>query len=724
MASKENECVEMGSPMRNVSGKLDESQMGTPPETPLRQFGTPLQDFVNRTIDDQWQRSMQKPSLQTVSPSPIAKTAALAASGHRKTWAESPRSKQLPVTHSDEDDADEEPSTPASDLEQKGTPKQEVERQGTPEQEVDRLATPEQEVGPQNTPEQAEDQQCTPEFSPAEGKDDIEDELEVETESIPLPPNESDLLIPTVAVENLSADQQLNSPAVAIEHTPPPPPGSLPDSAIRQLSGSPNATAMISGETKGNHHALQQERSQHAQHLADVRNFYERERQELRRELADAQRQLAVEREAIARERAQNHGLPIPSTSPNSASVKPEGVAVDPSHDPEAAVTELKSQIHSLSLLLEEKRHECIQLRRHSKKHEEVISLLREQAISLRDALTEAKRTEQQIRDCEQGLRKQRNQENILARQIIDENDLLRREVIKLRAELDETHDALKVKVAELSQRENAARTRAERDLREKDFVIEALRDRVTQLQESARSAEEREKATVTAVDSLRTQLRVLDEENRTLRAENATLRSDLTVGYEPLSANYSHWPPTQDSPSSAIAAANTDGTAVKPNIQRMTTYRAAADQALPSERSRLAAVTPANPAGASAAGSAGMGSGERTAPLVPAPSYGSMSSSSQQTLRQVARETVLPAVELTEGNIKDVLAITARINGRLTALCQERDTLNALYAKMPPGHGRSRRERDEKASMERRLEDIGREVSQLRLQLRHFNAL
>jgi hypothetical protein len=52
-------------------------------------------------------------------------------------------------------------------------------------------------------------------------------------------------------------------------------------------------------------------------------------------------------------------------------------------------------------------------------------------------------------------------------------------------------------------------------------------------------------------------------------------------------------------------------------------------------------------------------------------------------------------------------------------AQCQERAALEAEYAKMPPHGGRTLRERQRRAQVEARIEEVGRGISATRLQLK-----
>ncbi|KAK9809162.1 hypothetical protein WJX72_010452 [[Myrmecia] bisecta] len=68
---------------------------------------------------------------------------------------------------------------------------------------------------------------------------------------------------------------------------------------------------------------------------------------------------------------------------------------------------------------------------------------------------------------------------------------------------------------------------------------------------------------------------------------------------------------------------------------------------------------------------------------------------------------------------LDDMMAKTASLEERLMALNMERQQLEAEYARMPPTAGRTIRERNRKAEVEARLEEVAREASNIRLQLK-----
>lgn len=58
-------------------------------------------------------------------------------------------------------------------------------------------------------------------------------------------------------------------------------------------------------------------------------------------------------------------------------------------------------------------------------------------------------------------------------------------------------------------------------------------------------------------------------------------------------------------------------------------------------------------------------------------------------------------------------------LEGELMELSIEKSSLETEYAKMPGGAGRTMKERQRKAEVEARLEELGREISKVRLSLK-----
>ena len=70
------------------------------------------------------------------------------------------------------------------------------------------------------------------------------------------------------------------------------------------------------------------------------------------------------------------------------------------------------------------------------------------------------------------------------------------------------------------------------------------------------------------------------------------------------------------------------------------------------------------------------------------------------------------------------MLDTTASLETRLMKLSLERSQLESEYAKMPAISGRTIQERRRKVAVEGRLEELGKDVSRVRMQLRELCAL
>ena len=64
-------------------------------------------------------------------------------------------------------------------------------------------------------------------------------------------------------------------------------------------------------------------------------------------------------------------------------------------------------------------------------------------------------------------------------------------------------------------------------------------------------------------------------------------------------------------------------------------------------------------------------------------------------------------------------MEMVAALEEALLVRHRERGALDAEYAKMPASSGRTLRERERKRQLEDRLEQLGREISSLRLELK-----
>eukprot|EP00198_Chlamydomonas_reinhardtii_P001518 XP_001690854.1 predicted protein [Chlamydomonas reinhardtii] len=74
-----------------------------------------------------------------------------------------------------------------------------------------------------------------------------------------------------------------------------------------------------------------------------------------------------------------------------------------------------------------------------------------------------------------------------------------------------------------------------------------------------------------------------------------------------------------------------------------------------------------------------------------------------------------------TEDTSKALLARSKALEDQLMVLCAEKGGLEAEYARMPLGAGRSLRERNRKAVVEQRLELLNKEISAVRMQLKRI---
>ncbi|GLC43858.1 hypothetical protein PLESTF_001406700 [Pleodorina starrii] len=74
-----------------------------------------------------------------------------------------------------------------------------------------------------------------------------------------------------------------------------------------------------------------------------------------------------------------------------------------------------------------------------------------------------------------------------------------------------------------------------------------------------------------------------------------------------------------------------------------------------------------------------------------------------------------------TEETVKDMVARSKALEDQLMVLCAEKGGLEAEYARMPLGAGRSLRERNRKAVVEQRLDLLNKEISSVRMQLKRL---
>jgi hypothetical protein len=68
-----------------------------------------------------------------------------------------------------------------------------------------------------------------------------------------------------------------------------------------------------------------------------------------------------------------------------------------------------------------------------------------------------------------------------------------------------------------------------------------------------------------------------------------------------------------------------------------------------------------------------------------------------------------------------EITAQTKQLEDQLLLLCQEKDELNREYAKMPLGSGKTMRERQRKAQVESRLEELDAQISRMRMALKRL---
>ncbi|CAG9463837.1 unnamed protein product [Pedinophyceae sp. YPF-701] len=74
-----------------------------------------------------------------------------------------------------------------------------------------------------------------------------------------------------------------------------------------------------------------------------------------------------------------------------------------------------------------------------------------------------------------------------------------------------------------------------------------------------------------------------------------------------------------------------------------------------------------------------------------------------------------------TDGNLRDMMDQTQAVEDRLMALNREREALQAEFAKMPPGAGKTMTQRRRKAEVEEGIERVTKEISSCRLQLKRL---
>lgn len=72
--------------------------------------------------------------------------------------------------------------------------------------------------------------------------------------------------------------------------------------------------------------------------------------------------------------------------------------------------------------------------------------------------------------------------------------------------------------------------------------------------------------------------------------------------------------------------------------------------------------------------------------------------------------------------SVVEVMAATKQLEDQLLDLSQERDELEKELAKMPPGAGRTIKGRQRKMVVEQRLDDLGVEISRVRIEIKKLN--
>ena len=70
----------------------------------------------------------------------------------------------------------------------------------------------------------------------------------------------------------------------------------------------------------------------------------------------------------------------------------------------------------------------------------------------------------------------------------------------------------------------------------------------------------------------------------------------------------------------------------------------------------------------------------------------------------------------------QELLARTKAMDNQLMVLCSEKASLEAEFARMPLGAGRSIKDRNRKAVVEERLELLNKEISGVRMQLKRIS--
>lgn len=68
-----------------------------------------------------------------------------------------------------------------------------------------------------------------------------------------------------------------------------------------------------------------------------------------------------------------------------------------------------------------------------------------------------------------------------------------------------------------------------------------------------------------------------------------------------------------------------------------------------------------------------------------------------------------------------EIMAQTKQLEDALLLLCQEKDELNAELSKLPLGSGKTMRERQRKAAVEARLEELDGQISRSRMALKRL---
>jgi hypothetical protein len=195
------------------------------------------------------------------------------------------------------------------------------------------------------------------------------------------------------------------------------------------------------------------------------------------------------------------------------------------------------------------------------------------------------------------------------------------------------------------------------------------------------------------------------------------------TAGSSPQQQQQQDWE-SDEAPCWGGAAANTRGFGASAPLSpegRLTQHHAAA-------------------AGGSPVRSAGRGPGSRgsAAPGVAAdsqpwfaggPRAGAAAASSrpqtqqqqQQQQQGAAHSSSLPYGTSEQLSAVEIMAQTKQLEDQLLLLCQEKDELNREYSKMPLGSGKTMRERQRKAQVEARLEELDAQISKTRMALKRL---